>query len=263
MYPLVCNMEIINSDDGFFDIKISYADMQTIIKFNPEEKVLVLNSEDELGNILKENEYQVRKILHNKRKETFFKGFKLNFVLNKNIDAIAFNDLTKLVVYDNRNEIPEIYVKEKYASECVTLFSDGSYSEKKKICSYVALIKNIKNKYNIIFGIKNIQNSSLAELIAVIEGLKKLQNEEKIRIVTDSRYVIKGLSEWIYNWKLNDWHTAQGTKVKNIDYWKEYQNLTKNKYIEFEWVKGHNFHYENTICDRYAAELIKRKPVIC
>lgn len=251
-------MKIINFDDGFFDILISYAQIQTIIKFNPDEKFLIINPNDELGIILRMNEYQLRKILHNKRKETFFIGFKLNFVLNNNIHAIAFNDLTKLVIYDNRNTVPEIYVKEKYSANCITLFSDGSYSEKKKICSFVAIFKNTRNKYNITFGIKKIQSSSLAELIAVIEGLKILQNEDKIRVVTDSRYVIKGLTEWVRNWELNDWHTAQGKKAKNIDFWKEYQNLTKNKYIEFEWVKGHNFHYENTICDKYATELINR-----
>ncbi len=251
-------MEIIHSEDGFFDILISDDKMQTIIKFNPEEKFLVINPKEKLGSILKENEYQLRKILHNKRKNTYFIGFKLKFILNKNIDAIGFNDLTKLIVYDNRTTVPDIFVTEKYEHNFTTLFTDGSYSEKKKICSYVALIKNEQKKYNITFGIKNIQNSSLIEMIAVIEGLKRLSNKEKIRIVTDSRYVIKGLTEWIYNWQLNDWHTAQGKKVKNIHYWIEYQKITKNKYIEFEWVKGHHFHYENTVCDRYAKELINR-----
>jgi len=258
MYPLVCNMKIINSEDGFFDILITGKNMKSIIKFNPEEKFLIINPENKLGCILKDNEYQLRKILHNKRKDTFFTGFKLNFILNKNINAIAFNDLTKLIIYDNRNIVPDIFVTDKYEYNFITLYTDGSYSEKKKICSYVALIKNEHHKYNITFGIKNIQNSSLIEMIAVIEGLKKLSNKQKIRIVTDSRYVIKGLTEWIYNWQLNDWHTAQGKKVKNIEYWKDFQKLTKNKYIEFEWVKGHNFHYENTICDRYAKELISR-----
>lgn len=259
MYPIVCKMEITNFNDGFFDILISYDKIQTIIKFNPDEKFLIINPDNKLGIILRENEYQVRKILHNKRKETFFVGFKLNFVLNKNIDAIKFNDLTKLIIYDNRDRNLKIFVKEKYPADCITLFSDASYSEKKKICSYVVIFKNTQNKYDISFGIKNIQNSSLAELIAVTEGLKKIRNEEKIRIVTDSRYVIKGLTEWIYNWKLNNWHTAQGTKVKNIEYWKQFKELTENKYIEFEWVKGHNFHYENTICDSYAIQLINRQ----
>ncbi len=259
MYPLICNMKIINSDDGFYDILVSYKKMQTLLKFNPDEKFLIINSENELGNILKENEYQLRKILHNKRKETYKVGFKLNFVLNKNTDAAAFNDLNKLIVYDSRNEKPKSYVKEKYTHDFITVYTDAAYSEKKKICSYVILIKNTNQKLDIRFGIKDIQNSSLAEMIAVIEALKELKKQTKIRIVTDSRYIIKGLTEWMYNWKLNHWYTAQGKKVKNIEYWKAYEILANNKYIEFEWVKGHNFHFENTICDRYAAELINRK----
>ncbi|NOZ34955.1 MAG: ribonuclease HI [Chlorobi bacterium] len=251
-------MKIISSDTDFYDILISHEEMQTFIRFNPQEKFLMLNSDDKLGIILRENEYQLRKILHNKRKETFYIGFTLNFVLNKNKDAVAFNDLTKLIVYDNRNGNLKTFVKNKYTPDFTILYTDGSYSAKKKICSYVALIQNKSLKYNIRFGIKNIQNSSLTEMIAVIEGLKNIAEEEKVRIVTDSRYVIKGLTEWMYNWKLNDWHTAQGEKVKNINYWQEYEALTQSKYLEFEWVKAHNFHFENSICDRYAKELIDK-----
>jgi len=260
MYPLICNMEIINSDDGFYDILVSYKNIQTLLKFNPDEKFLIINSNDKLDNILKENEYQVRKILHNKRKETYKIGFKLNFILNKNIDAVAFNDLNKLIVYDSKNGNPKSYVKKKYTPNFITFYTDAAYSEKKKFCSYVILIKKTNQKLDIRFGTKNIQNSSLAEMIAVIEGLKELKNETELRIVTDSRYVIKGLTEWMYNWKLNHWYTAQGKKVKNIKYWKTYETLANNKYIEFEWVKGHHSHFENTICDRYATELIN-KPI--
>ena len=62
----------------------------------------------------------------------------------------------------------------------------------------------------------------------------------------------------IYNWKLNNWYTAQGETVKNKDYWLEYSELTRGKYIDFEWIKGHSAHLENTICDSYAGELLER-----
>ena len=120
------------------------------------------------------------------------------------------------------------------------------------------MYKKTNDLLDIKFGIKEIQNSSLIELIAVIEGLKELADHKKVRIVTDSRYVIKGLTEWLYNWKLNDWYTAQGEKVKNITFWKEYFMLTQGKYIEFEWVKAHSSHFENTICDSYAKELLNK-----
>jgi len=257
-YPLICKMNIIGCADSFYQINIESENLNSEILFSRELKELKFISDGFLTDILKENEYQLRKILHNKRKDTFYVGFKLNFIINKNIDAVSFNDIENLIVYDRREQIAKVYVKEKYKQNFITLYTDGAYSEKKKKCAYVSLIKSNKELYDIKFGIKDIQNSSLIEMIAVIEGLKLLKNETKVRIVTDSRYVIKGLTEWIYNWKLNDWYTAQGEQVKNKEYWLEYSKLTMGKYIEFEWVKGHSDHFENTICDRYASELLVR-----
>lgn len=252
-------MNIVDIRDNFFVILISLNDLTCTVEYYPKERHLIYKSDNLLIDILKDNEYQLRKVLHNKRKDTFYVGFKLTFILRDNDEAVAFNDLSKLIVYDKRKGNPVIKAVDYYENEFMTLFTDGSYSEKKGICSYVALIKNTRNLYDVKFGIKDFQNSSLIELYAVIAGLKFLKYEEKIRIVTDSRYVIKGLTEWIYNWKLNDWYTAQGEKVKHIKYWEEYAKLTENKYVEFDWVKGHSFHFENLICDKYAKELIARE----
>ena len=102
------------------------------------------------------------------------------------------------------------------------------------------------------YGPSSASSSTLAELHAAIRGLEILSISKKIRIVTDSQYVRKGLSEWIWNWKLNDWHTANGTKVKNIDDWKRFEKLTDGKYIEIEWVKSHRNHLQNILCDSLA-----------
>ena len=251
-------MGIIALDNNFYTINIISGNNHGQISYFPEERHLKYISENSFTELLSENEYQLRKILHNKRDDTFYIGFKLKFVIRNNDKVVAFNDFSKIVVYDTGANVPMIKTIDYYKNDFITLYTDGSYSEKKKICSYVALIKNEENLFSLNFGIKEIQNSSLIELLAVIEGLKILKDELKIRIVTDSRYVIKGLTEWIYNWKLNDWYTAQGEKVKHIKHWKEYSKLTENKYIEFDWVKAHSFHFENSICDKYAKELISR-----
>lgn len=95
-------------------------------------------------------------------------------------------------------------------------------------------------------------SSSLIELQAAILGLEKMQHHTHLRIRTDSRYVIKGLTEWVINWKLNNWRTAQGRPVKNIAFWKRFDELAQGKYIEFKWVKGHSEQLENSRCDFYA-----------
>ena len=52
--------------------------------------------------------------------------------------------------------------------------------------------------------------------MAAMKGLELLKEVEKIRIVTDSQYVRKGVTEWIMCWKINGWQTANGEKVKLI-----------------------------------------------
>lgn len=252
-------MHIFEQINDAYKINIFSSLHKAEISFTPVKKILAFESNNLFTEVLKENEYQIRKIFHNKRKDTFYIGFKLKFIIRNNKEVVEFNDLSKIIVYDKRTSSPKIYTLNYYENDFMSIFTDGSYSVKKRLCSYVALFKKTNDLYDIKFGIKEIQNSSLIELVAVIEGLKELANYEKIRIVTDSRYVIKGLTEWIYNWRLNNWFTAQGEKVKNITYWKEYYKLTQGKYIEFEWVKAHSFHYENTICDVYAKELLKKR----
>jgi len=102
------------------------------------------------------------------------------------------------------------------------------------------------------YGPTSASSSTLTELHAAIRGLEILSSYEKIRIVTDSQYVRKGLTEWIWNWKLNDWHTANGTRVKNIEAWEKIERLTDGKYIEIEWVKSHRNHLQNILCDKLA-----------
>jgi len=258
-FPMICSMFISGYMDGFYHIEITHNERKTSLSYKPEGRILIITGTDDLAEVLKQNEYQIRKILHNKRPKTFFEGFRLKFIIRDNNECIRMNDVTKLVVYDKRTRIPTINTLDYYDCDFRTIYTDGSYNQKQNKCSYVVLFKNQSKCYDIRFGIEDIANSSLIELKAVCEGIRLFEQEEKIRVVTDSRYVIKGLTEWIYNWKLNDWHTAQGNKVKHIEQWIEFDRLTEKKYLEFIWVKAHSFHFENTICDTYAKALLARK----
>ena len=251
-------MEIIEYKDSFYYIKISSGKSRCMIGFNPEIKELKYLDSNPLTNNLISNNYQFRKILNNKRPETFYPGFKLKFIFKNNSEAIAFNDLTQIIVLDRRNGRYEVTSIKKEEKIIFQMFTDGCYLVKIKKGAYVAIFKNLNGKLNLLYGKTESNSSSLIELMAVIEGLKHTQHIECMRIISDSRYVIKGLTEWVFNWKLNDWYTAQGEKVKNISYWQEFDKLTENKYIEFEWVKGHSMQFENSICDYYAKMAAKK-----
>jgi len=247
-------MHIFDYRNNYYLIEIFLNGSKSLIKYNPEQKDLIINQENSLDKLLNENRYQLQKILNNKRSDTFYKGFRLKFILRNNFEAINFNDLSKIVVLDRRNNQYLTYTHTDKEKQIFRIYTDGCYLEKHKKAAYAAIIKNTANRLNLITGKINTQSSSLTELIAVIKALEFCKNIYELRIISDSRYIIKGLTEWIFNWKLNDWHTAQGEKVKNIEYWKQFDALSKEKYIEFEWVKSHRQQLENTLCDKYAKQ---------
>lgn len=87
------------------------------------------------------------------------------------------------------------------------------------------------------------------ELRAVIHGLEALKSPCKVRIVSDSQYVLKGLSEWLPGWKRKGWKTASKAPVKNADLWKMLDALAQTHKLDFHWVRGHQGHPENERCD--------------
>ncbi|MBQ9872868.1 MAG: ribonuclease HI [Thermoguttaceae bacterium] len=93
------------------------------------------------------------------------------------------------------------------------------------------------------------------ELRAVVEGLSALKRPVSVKIVSDSAYVLNGLSSWIKSWKKNDWKRRDGAKwveVKNVDLWKRLDELVSEHEVEFSKIKGHSGHPENERCDELA-----------
>ncbi len=77
------------------------------------------------------------------------------------------------------------------------------------------------------------------ELLAAISALEALNSRSRIRLVTDSRYLVDGIGNWIGNWKARGWKTAGGGKVKNVDLWARLDAVRQEHDVAWEWVKGH------------------------
>lgn len=243
-------MEIMAEDSGLFFIKAGDGSEDVFFRFNPDTKELSFESKNQLTSFLKANEYQFRKLLHNKRKETFHAGFKLAFSIIDGKDIAAFNDKQNILVAEQG----KVYaLNEAKKRQLVEIFTDGSYSEKHAVGAYSFLVKNLDGSYTERSFTSESKNSSLLELEAVIAALTWYPGD--VRIVTDSQYVRKGITEWIIHWKLNNWTTANGTKAKHIGKWKRLDELCCQRYVEFQWVKAHNNHFENEYCDLQAKQL--------
>ena len=79
-----------------------------------------------------------------------------------------------------------------------------------------------------------------------------IKKESQIIITTDSKYVQNGITNWINNWKLKGWKTANKKPVKNKELWIELDALTSIHNITWEWVKGHTGHPGNEKADELA-----------
>jgi len=96
------------------------------------------------------------------------------------------------------------------------------------------------------------------EMMAVIEALEALKRSCRIVIHTDSTYVMKGMTEWMDNWKRRGWKTADKKPVKNVDLWQRLDEAMTRHDVEWRWVRGHSGIPENERADELARQAIPR-----
>ncbi|WP_293966388.1 ribonuclease HI [uncultured Eubacterium sp.] len=101
---------------------------------------------------------------------------------------------------------------------------------------------------------KNTTNNRM-ELTAVIMALNALNQPCEVKLTTDSKYVCDAINKgWVYSWRKNGWKKSDKKPALNVDLWKELLSLLEKHEVEFIWVKGHNGHKYNEICDALAVK---------
>jgi ribonuclease HI len=103
------------------------------------------------------------------------------------------------------------------------------------------------------------------ELMATLRALGRIQGYSgEVTIYTDSVYVIRGITQWIWGWRKKGWKTAEGNDVINQDLWKALSaELAKQKEkIKVEWkhVRGHSGVPGNERVDEIAVGFSKGRP---
>jgi|TARA_B110000438_G_scaffold9317_1_gene9391 ribonuclease HI len=103
-----------------------------------------------------------------------------------------------------------------------------------------------------LYGGESMTTNNRMELTAVIKGLEALNKSCQVKVTTDSKYVLTGITEWMPNWKKRNWRTASKKPVLNVDLWKKLDELVALHKVDWDWVKGHSGHTENDIADELA-----------
>jgi ribonuclease HI len=92
--------------------------------------------------------------------------------------------------------------------------------------------------------------------MAAIQALNALKRPSKVRLHTDSKYVMDGVTKWIHGWKKNGWKTADKKSVKNDDLWRLLDEANARHEVTWKWVKGHSDNEMNNRADELARAAI-------
>ncbi|MBS2100212.1 ribonuclease H family protein [Carboxylicivirga linearis] len=184
-------------------------------------------------------------------------GQEINCVFIEDFNFLEDSAYNSFIRLDRRKEDLIISTSNSETKKIHKVYTDGSYASQTMTSGYGGIIESTDGSKEIFCESFLGGGSNKMELLAVLDGLKRLQTIDKIQVITDSRYVIRGMIQWMHFWKHNNWQTAYGTKVKFADYWQQIDEISNGKLIEFNWIKGHSGHTEQDLCHRLAKNSAK------
>ena len=103
-----------------------------------------------------------------------------------------------------------------------------------------------------MYGSEPETTNNRMELTAVIRGLEALTRRHPVRIYTDSKYVMDGMTKWLAGWKKKGWKTAARKPVKNVELWQRLDALVQENEVSWQWIKGHSGDAGNEHADMLA-----------
>jgi len=140
----------------------------------------------------------------------------------------------------------------------VTLYTDGACRGNPGPGGWGALLTT-DGRERELYGYEPETTNNRMELMAVIQALEALTRPCDVRVVTDSQYVMKGVTEWMAAWKRRGWRTADRNPVRNLDLWQRLDQALARHAIDWEWVRGHTGRSGNERADALANRAINER----
>lgn len=137
------------------------------------------------------------------------------------------------------------------SNKLIEIYTDGACSGNPGPGGWGAIIL-YNNDSSTLSGGEKLTTNNRMEITAIIKSLEMIEENSEIKIYTDSKYVINGITNWIKAWKENDWISSNKKVVKNVDLWKKLDLLVQKKIISWQWVKGHSGNKMNENVDKIA-----------
>ena len=139
----------------------------------------------------------------------------------------------------------------------VEIFTDGACKGNPGPGGWGAILRSERHEKELSGSAKATTNNRM-ELTGAIRALTALSEPCAVALHTDSKYVIDGITKWVFGWQRNGWKTAARKPVLNDDLWRELLEAVRPHRVEWVWVKGHAGHPENERADKLASEAALR-----
>lgn len=133
----------------------------------------------------------------------------------------------------------------------VMIFTDGACRGNPGPGGWGVLLR-YNGREKTLYGGETHTTNNRMELLAAINALLALKEACEVDFTTDSEYLRKGITEWIFQWKKNNWRNGAKKQVKNIDLWQQLDAEVQKHKITWYWIKGHSGHLENELVDGLA-----------
>jgi ribonuclease HI len=141
-------------------------------------------------------------------------------------------------------------------TQIIDIWTDGACSGNPGPGGWGAVLRYGEHEKE-LSGAEAATTNNRMELMAAIEALSALKQPSVVRLHTDSKYVMDGLTKWIHGWKKNGWKTADKKPVKNEDLWRKLDAANARHQVTWKWVKGHSDDVMNDRADELARAAIK------
>lgn len=161
---------------------------------------------------------------------------------------------TTITETGSESEVEQTIEKIDDPVDIATVFTDGSAEGNPGPGGYCALVRIAGRPDRELSGGTNHTTNNKMELTAALVGLQAAVDAgaTDITIVSDSEYLVKGMTRWLPSWLARGWRTADGQPVKNQELWEQLDALSKSVSVTWQWIRGHAGHPENERCDSVA-----------
>jgi ribonuclease HI len=156
----------------------------------------------------------------------------------------------------NKNQLPYILI-----------FTDGACSGNPGPGGWGSVVVTPETRIIELGGGEFPTTNNRMEVSAALRALQKVSSiEAPVHLYTDSTYLIRGITQWVWGWKKKGWKTAEGNDVSNRDLWEELLRTVSARKagakIEWIYVRGHTGNPGNERCDEIAVAYSQKRPPV-